>query len=136
MGIHAAADTEYDWPWYGEMLGARFKSHPAIQQATLSVAPDLHPATSHLPLSWSRTDEWYDFRAQPDEHRRVLLRLDETTYSGHDMVGDAHPIAWCRELEGGRSLYTGLGHTNESYDDPAFERHLAGAIAWANGLED
>ncbi len=27
-GIHSAADTEYDWKWYGRLVGAYFLSHP------------------------------------------------------------------------------------------------------------
>ena len=58
VGIHAAADTEYDWAWYGEMLGgAYFRSHPANQTATVNVEDATHPSTAHLPASWSRLDE-------------------------------------------------------------------------------
>jgi len=84
VGIHLASDTEYDWPWYGRLVGAYFLDHPAIQQATL-VVDGSHSSTAHLPPRWTRTDEWYNFRADPDEAVRVLVRLDETTYSGGKM---------------------------------------------------
>jgi type 1 glutamine amidotransferase len=29
VGVHAAADCEYGWPWYGGLVGAWFKRHPA-----------------------------------------------------------------------------------------------------------
>ena len=131
VGVHAAADTEYDWPFYGGLAGAWFLSHPAIQQATVRVEDAGHPATAHLPAAWVRTDEWYSYRANPRANVRVLLSLDETTYSGGGM-GD-HPITWCQNYGGGRSFYTGLGHTQASYTDPNFTRLLLGGLRFAAG---
>jgi cytochrome c len=132
VGIHSAADTEYDWPFYGNLVGAYFKGHPAQQQATIKVADKNHPATKHLPDRWSRFDEWYDYRANPRGDVHVLATLDETTYNGATMGSD-HPITWCQDYGGGRSFYTGLGHTKESYGEPAFQKHLLGGIQWAAG---
>ncbi|SCK33915.1 Type 1 glutamine amidotransferase (GATase1) [Streptomyces sp. WMMB 714] len=131
-GVHAAADTEYDWPWYGGLVGAWFDSHPLIQPATVEVQDRAHPATSHLDEEWKRTDEWYNYRSNPRENVRVLAALDESSYLGGNM-GEDHPISWCREYEGGRSFYTGNGHTKESYADEAFRTHLLGGIRWASG---
>nr|WP_258020903.1 ThuA domain-containing protein [Streptomyces anatolicus] len=133
VGVHAAADTEYDWPFYGGLTGAYFQSHPAIQRAKVQVEDHAHPATSHLGAGpWERTDEWYDYRSNPRERARVLASLDESSYTGGTM-GD-HPIAWCQsDYRGGRSFYTGGGHTKESYAEPAFRQHLLGGIRWATG---
>jgi type 1 glutamine amidotransferase len=131
VGVHSASDTEYGWPWYGGLVGAYFDNHPAIQPAVVQVVGAAHPSTAGLPASWSRTDEWYNFRRAP-EGVEVLLRLDEGSYSGGTM-GDNHPIAWCHTYTGGRSWYTGLGHTSESYADPLFQQHLLGGIRWAAG---
>lgn len=132
VGIHSASDTEYDWPFYGSLVGAYFRSHPEIQQATYRIEDREHPATRHLPLSWVRTDEHYSFRTNPRGKVQVLLSLDEGSYkAGKDAMGD-HPIVWCQELEGGgRSFYSALGHTKESYSDPLYRKLLASAIAWA-----
>src|SRR3954469_534543 len=65
VGVHAAADTEYDWPWYGGLVGAYFQSHPAQQQATVVVEDRADPSTAHLPATWSRFDEWYNYRTNP-----------------------------------------------------------------------
>ena len=132
VGIHAAADTEYDWPFYGGLVGAYFNSHPAIQDATVEVADRVHPSTSHLPERWQRNDEWYDYRANPRGDVHVLATLDEATYENGAMGFD-HPIAWCQQYEGGRSWYTGGGHTAQSYSEPNFQRHLLGGIRWAAG---
>lgn len=131
-GIHAAADTEYDWAFYGGLVGAWFQSHPAIQPATVDIEDGGHPATSGLPRVWERTDEWYNYRTDPRERVHVLASLDESSYSGGTMNGD-HPIAWCQEYRGGRAFYTGGGHTKESYADPAFRRHLLGGLRYATG---
>ncbi|MDX3378778.1 ThuA domain-containing protein [Streptomyces sp. ME02-6991-2A] len=130
VGIHAAADTEYDWTWYGGLAGALFKSHPHIQPATVKVEDRAHDATAHLGPTWQRTDEWYDYRTNPRSTAHVLASLDESTYSGGTMGGD-HPIAWCKDYRGGRAFYTGGGHTQESFAEPAFRRHLLGGIRWA-----
>ncbi|MDI3101764.1 ThuA domain-containing protein [Streptomyces rochei] len=133
VGIHAAADTEYDWPFYEGLAGALFHSHPAIQPATVEVEDRAHDATAHLGGTWQRTDEWYNYRTNPRTTAHVLASLDESSYSGGTMNGD-HPIAWCKDYEGGRAFYTGGGHTDESYTDPAFRRHLLGGIRWAAGM--
>lgn len=129
VGIHAAADTEYDWPFYRELVGAQFMSHPRVQEAAIEVIDREHPSTEHLGDRWVRTDEWYDFQSVPHGAVRRLMMLDESTYEGGRMGAD-HPIAWCHERFGGRSFYTGGGHTSESFDEPAFRRHLLGGIEW------
>ncbi len=139
VGVHSAADTEYDWAWYGELVGAYFKSHPAIQPARVIVNTREHPSTAHLNDTWTRTDEWYDYRTSPRAGNRLLLSLDQYTFTGSATTGAhpvSHPISWCREFDGGRTLYTGGGHTKESYSEPAFRAHLLGGMLWAAGLAD
>ncbi|MEU2760270.1 ThuA domain-containing protein [Streptomyces sp. NPDC007094] len=132
VGIHAAADTEYDWEFYGGLVGAYFDSHPQIQPVTVRVEDHDHPATAHLDEEWERTDEWYNYRTNPRDKAKVLATLDETTYTGGNMKGD-HPISWCQTYQGGRSFYTGLGHTKESYAEPAFRSHVLGGLRYATG---
>lgn len=131
-GVHSAADTEYDWPFYGGLVGAYFRSHPATQQAQVKVEDRAHASTGHLPATWTRTDEWYNYRTNPRPDLHVLATLDEGSYSGGDM-GD-HPTSWCQPYQGGRSWYTGGGHTIASYGEPAFRTHLLGGIHYAAGV--
>jgi type 1 glutamine amidotransferase len=133
LGVHSAADTFHAWPWYLDMLGAEFVGHPRIQPAALVRQDPANPATAALPDRWARTDEWYNFRASPRGNVRVLLSIDETSYQGGAMGAD-HPMAWCHEFEGGRSAYTALGHTVESWSEPLFLAHVRGALRWAAGL--
>ena len=131
LGVHAAADTEYDWAFYRELIGARFASHPAIQQATVRIVDHDHPATGALPDPWTRTDEWYDFDAHPTGVR-VLAELDESSYAGGRM-GTHHPIIWSHAVGAGRSIYIAPGHTEASYAEPAFRSVLLGALRYAAG---
>lgn len=132
VGIHAATDTEYGWPWYNGLVGAYFTDHPAIQQATVRVIDKNHDATAPLPDAWQRTDEWYNFR-DLNPGIQVLATLDEQTYTGGSH-GSSHPIAWYHAYEGGRAFYTAGGHTDDSYQEPLFLQHLLGGIRYAAGL--
>ena len=129
MGIHAATDTEYDWPWYNQLVGAYFKSHPKQQDAVVNIVDGAHISTKHLPATWKRFDEWYNFKnLQPGLH--VLITIDEKSYMGGEN-GDFHPMAWYHDFDGGRAFYTEFGHTDESYLDPLFLQHLLGGIQYA-----
>lgn len=129
VGVHAAADTEYGWPFYGQLVGAWFNNHPAIQDATLIVEDPMHPATETLTSPWMRRDEWYNFRINPRPSVQVLLTIDESTYSGGNMGAD-HPISWCQDIDSGRAFYTGLGHTGGTYAEQGFVDHVRGAVLW------
>ncbi|MFH5883930.1 ThuA domain-containing protein [Halalkalibaculum sp. DA3122] len=138
VGIHAAADTEYQWGWYGDMVGGYFLDHPGIndphpnvQEGTLTVEDATHPSTEFLPDPWTRTDEWYSYKEFNDEVN-VLLTLDEESYQGGADMG-YHPIAWYHDYDGGRAYYTGLGHTSESFTEDLYLRHILAGIQYAIG---
>ncbi len=134
VGIHSAADTEYEWPWYDKLIGAHFASHPHnsnVQKAMVRVTDKNHPSTESLPDQWERTDEWYNYRAfYPDLN--VLAYLDEETYNG-GTNGSNHPIAWYHAFDGGRAFYTGGGHEDASFSELLFLNHLLGGIWYAMG---
>ncbi len=132
VGVHAAADCEYDWPWYGGLVGAWFKSHPRQQEARLKVHRDpKFPVTATLPDPWVRKDEWYNFRALPkDVH--VLLEIDEKSYEGGEN-GAFHPMAWYHDYDGGRAFYVELGHTEASYEEVPYLNLLLSGIRYASG---
>jgi cytochrome c len=132
LGIHAAADTEYDWPWYNDLVGAYFQSHPrGTPQATILVDNRNHPATEHLDETWVRNDEWYNYKSIKDDFT-TLMRVDESTYEGGEN-GENHPIAWYKPIANGRMFYTGLGHTDASYSEPEFVAHIMGALDYLFG---
>src|SRR5438105_4696370 len=131
VGVHSAADTEYDWSFYGGLVGTYFASHPDIQMASIHREDANHPSTVSLPDVWVRTDEWYNFQTNPRDNSdiRVLASLDEASYTGGTM-GD-HPIAWYHGYAGGRAWYTAGGHTSEAYSESLFVAHLLGGIEYA-----
>ena len=132
VGIHAAADTEYDWPWYGQLVGAYFESHPeGTPRATLTTLETDTQFTNHLPASWSIDDEWYNYTFQ-NEALIPLLNLEESSYVG-GTNGNTHPITWYHDFDGGRSFYTGLGHKRTTYEDPRFIQLLQKGLLYAMG---
>lgn len=135
VGIHSASDTEFDWPWYGRLVGAYFTGHPpGTQEAVITVVDTTFAATAHLPQTWMHTDEWYDLRTT-NQFVNVVLTVDEFSYKTPEQrpVLREKPIAWYHEFDGGRAFYTALGHTVESYSDPLFRTHLREAVTWAAG---
>lgn len=128
VGIHAATDTEYDWPWFCKLVGANFANHPKPQKATLDVTDASHSSTNFLPLQWTRFDEWYNFKNRNNDVK-VLLTIDEKSYEG-GKEGEYHPMSWYHEFDGGRAFYTALGHTEESYQEELFLRHILGGIKY------
>ena len=132
VGVHGAADAEYDWPSYEGLVGAWFEGHPEIQPATFVVEDGTHPATGDLPERWSRVEELYNYQTNPRPGVRVLMTLDETSYENGTMGAD-HPITWCHRGSGGPAFYTGVGHNPESYSEPEVRRVLRGGLRYATG---
>lgn len=134
VGIHAAADCEYGWPWYGDLLGngAWFASHPPIQPATLVLEDPAHPGAGSFGTVTTFTDEWYNFRANPRSVADVVMTLDESSYDpGAGAMGEDHPVVWAHDFDGGRAFYTVLGHRSATYQDARFKDQIRGAILWA-----
>ncbi len=133
LGLHSAADTEYDWPWFGELNGAYFKNHPRPQEAVFNVVDTTNIATAHLPKVWKRFDELYNFKwIGTDLH--ILITIDENSYTGGGN-GEVHPMAWYHEYDGGKSFYTALGHDNKSWEDPLYLQHVLGGIKYVMGTK-
>ncbi len=141
VGIHAAADTEYDWEWYTKMVGMMFRTHPREQTAMLDIIDRNFPGMERWASRQIWTDEWYQYR-QPalSDDLHYLIKVDESTYdpsrklrdgSTTDGMGEFHPIAWYHEYDGGRAFYTGLGHIDAIYKDQAYLDHVYGGIYWA-----
>jgi type 1 glutamine amidotransferase len=145
-GIHSASDTEYDWAWYGGLVGAYFRDHPGsvnpqFQVATMIVEDRRTAATQRLGRTWTREEEWYNFRTNPRDSVHVLLSVDESTYDprGYSVPGGSpgmgdHPISWCQPYDGGRAFYTALGHKGVYWEEPLLS-HVLGGIEMAAGAK-
>lgn len=131
LGIHAAVAgkvaTEGDWPWYSELFCTEFDNHKAIERATVLVEDRSNISSAHLPEHWSRLDEWYNFTATPRAKVHVIASVDEKSFHGGTMGAD-HPVIWTRDIGKGRLWYTALGHTDQSYTEPEFVKHVLGGI--------
>jgi len=139
VGVHSAADTEYDWQWYTRLVGRMFHIHPQVQTAMLQVEGRDFPGMERFAPRTLFTDEWYEFGPARSAGLTYLLSVDETSYrpqarwpdrEGKGM-GSFHPISWYQHYDGGRAFYTGLGHMAATYRDPLFLHHLYGGIYWA-----
>ena len=133
VGIHAASDAGWTWPWYGALVGAYFADHPKPQLALVHIEDHHHPATAGLSDRY-KLDEWYDFRADPRPGVHVLADVVDSTYTGSTM-GDDHPITWCQDYDGGRSFYTAMGHSAASFSDPYVLHILLGGIQTTAGVK-
>lgn len=128
LAIHAAADSHYHWPWYGKLIGAHFARHPpGTPSGTVHVVTSREPIVAGLPRVTRRTDEWYYFDDY-DPTSKLLITLDPASIGEPD--ANPNPIAWTREVDGGRVFYTAMGHTRESYSEPYFLRHIGNGLDW------
>ena len=132
VGIHSATNCETEWPWFINMIGATFISHPKQQIGKLIVLDKTHQSTDNLPSIWERNDEWYNFKNQ-NPNINILIKVDELSYTGAMNTNNGHPISWYHQFDGGRVFYTALGHSIEGYNDPIFLKHLLGGIKYAIG---
>lgn len=138
LGIHSASSTERSWPWYGQLVGAYFSSHPEPQTADIIVENNQHPITQHLQAVWQHYDEWYNFDSNPREKVNVLLSVDENSYdTGLKTAPADHPITWYHNMGKGRAFYTALGHTSEAYKSNAnFRQQIKSALTWTGRLDN
>ena len=129
VGVHSATDTLYEWPDYGQLVGAYFKEHPWTQQGTVIVEDQSHPSTRSLGDRFTLLEEFYTFRENPRPRVQVLLRLDAASVGA---TGD-YPLAWAHTFGSGRAYYNALGHFSSTWNDSRFQQQLLGAIRWAGG---
>ena len=139
VAIHNAVHAESDWHYFKETMGGyTFRGHAKgknkVQECKIIVEKTDHPITKHLPASFTRNDEWYNFAPNPGSTVRVLLHLDESTLRGPKM-GMYHPITWTNELDGKRVFCTCLGHTPQTFEEPEMIEMFLQATLWASGEE-
>src|SRR5919106_1245341 len=140
LGIGAAAEAEPDSNFFDGLIGARpdAASSGDTTEQVVAVGDRVHPATRDLPLEWTRSDVWYEWESRPTGQVHTVARYhapDAPAGDGTTTGGTDHPISWCRDFQGGRSFYTGMGRTEASYTtDTQFQSHLLGALQWTAGL--
>ncbi|AZK97514.1 MULTISPECIES: ThuA domain-containing protein [Streptomyces] len=136
LGVHDAARTEPYSDWFTGLIGARPTGAPSsVQRAVVEVGDRQHPATASLPLEWKRPDKWFNWSVNPSGSVHTVARLKESSITpAAKPNGWDHPVSWCRDYDGGRSFYTGMGGTVDSFSETDFRDHLRGALAWTSRL--
>jgi uncharacterized protein (TIGR03437 family) len=133
-GVHSATDTLYGWAEYGELIGAYFDGHPWVQEVRIDIEDPGHPAVQHLAPGFVIRDEIYQFRNLSRESVRPLMTLDTSSVGlnadgVHPGTSD-FPLAWTRIAGSGRVFYTALGHFEETWRDPRFQRLMMEGLRW------
>ena len=108
---------------------------PAVHRSVVDLVDRRHPANEGLPPTITRSDRWYNWSPNPVGTVHTVAQVEERHYDpGPGANGPSHPVSWCRDHEGGRSFYTGMGHTEDGYAEQALRGHLTGALKWTTGV--
>ena len=142
VGIHAALDTNFTWPEYGQMIGGYFDQHPWMTFNAPIINEDQEfPAVRHFPKAFVKYDEIYQPKDWSRSNVNVLLSLDSSKLNyenkpnihrtDHDFA-----VAWSKMYGKGRVFYSTLGHTEEAWDDPDIRKMYFEAIKWSLGMTE
>lgn len=137
-GTHCGADTLYNSPEYGNLIGAFFANHPpGFQKIKVRVEDPKHAAAKSFTDGQEYEDEMYIFQPTPYSRDRlhIILSIDPESFkpkNGQRPDKD-YGISWCQQVGKGRSFYTSFGHKREVWRDPRFQEHLIGGLKWALG---
>jgi type 1 glutamine amidotransferase len=142
VGIHAALDTNYNWPEYGVMIGGWFDQHPwmTFNAPIMNEDPDF-PAVRHFPKAFLKYDEIYQPKNWSRSDVNVLLSLDSSklNYENNPRIHRTDhdfPVAWSKMYGKGRVFYSTLGHTEEAWEDPDIKKMYFEAIKWSLGMTE
>jgi type 1 glutamine amidotransferase len=141
VGAHSAIDAFYNWPEYGQMVGAYFDNHPwGVLNAPIIVEEPSFPGMKKFPHEFTVRDEIYVPTNSPysRENVDVLARMDASKVDVkvkdlHRTDGD-FPVAWVKKYGKGNVFYSSLGHPDEAWDNPAIQTMYLEAIKWSLGL--
>lgn len=139
-GVHSATDTFYQWPEYEQLIGARFNGHPWTQTVRIDIEHPDHPSTRAVQPGFSILDEIYQFREFSRARSRVLMTLDTRSVNlaaeGTNPGMEDFPLAWAHPFGQGRVYYNALGHFDETWLDPRFQRMMIEALLWVTGQSE
>ncbi len=142
VGVHAALDTNYKWPEYGEMIGGWFDQHPwGTFNAPILLEDPNFPAVKHFPHAFTKRDEIYQPKSWSRDKVNVLLSLDPSklNYENNPRIHRTDhdfAVAWSKMYGKGRVFYSTLGHTKEAWDDPDITKMYFEAIKWVLGYTE
>jgi type 1 glutamine amidotransferase len=138
MGVHAAADSSYQWKEYGEMMGGYFNGHPwgRITMRLDDPANPVNAAFAGKPFTID--DEIYTFRAPYSRERLHILTSIDLEASKID-AGFNRPqdhdyaVSWLNRYGQGRVFYCSLGHQEKTYWNPTVLKHYLAGLQFCLG---
>jgi type 1 glutamine amidotransferase len=134
IGMHSASDTYHGFSPYIEMLGGEFQTHGAQVGIECLVQDMKHPATRHFGESFCiEQEEVYIIKSYDPAKVHELLTLDK--HPNHKSQSGHFAVAWVKEHGKGKVFYTTLGHREDVWENPKYQKHILGGIKWALGLE-
>ncbi len=146
IAMHAAGVHHYTWDWYSQLFGTDFDSDSEYVPARIQVDPSAKdlPILRDVAPSFHLDGDWLNFKRSVRNLPgvQILLTADEKSYDpvrsyfkalNGKRMGDDHPIAWSREFEGGRFIYTMIGHDTRPLETRFGREHLLRVIQWAGG---
>ena len=117
---------------YCRFIGGEFIIHGSQQVATNRVIDAKFPGLETVGDHFAFQEEWYSLKDfSPDDH--VLTVIDAPHMKGSMYERPPYPSTWARQEGKGRVWYTALGHREDVWTNPVFQRMLVGGIQWALG---
>lgn len=117
VGIHGTA-----W-WIGgravDLIGGHANWHPPGLTFTVNIEDTNHPVTAGVP-DFAVEDEIYISAYEPTLHILASAQWH----------GRAHPMAWVKRFGQGRVFYTTLGHTADTFRQPAMQQLVTQGVRW------
>jgi type 1 glutamine amidotransferase len=152
IGFHCASDTFHskrnnemlrpegakdDVDPFIQMIGGEFKGHGSQQKATMKVATKSFPGLEDL-QDFNMHEEWYNlYNLAPDMH--VILIQDTASMpekNGQrekDYQRPPYPATWAKKFGNGRVFYTSMGHREDVWTNPTFQKVTLAGLNWAAG---
>ncbi len=144
VGVHSATDTFHspgeryqanpsDLDPYLAMLGGEFIHHGKQQKSKLICADPAFPGVEEGKNGLDLLEEWYSLKNfAPDLH--VIYSQVTDGMAGNMYQRRSYPDTWIHNYGAGRVFYTAMGHRDDIWTNPAFQKLLIGGIKWALGM--
>ena len=145
VGLHNASDTFHSPGQWAQnqapeqvdpfiaMLGGEFVGHGDQQNASLRVIDKRFPGFADIGPNLAFKEEWYSLKNLPSD-LHALLVIDTADMTGAVYKRPPYPVAWARKHGKGRVFYTALGHREDVWTMPEFQKMLVGGIQYALGV--
>ena len=138
IGLHAATDSSYDWPEYGEMMGGYFNGHP-WGPVVLRLDDPTNPVNAAFEgKPFAIRDEMYTFKPPYSRTRlHILTSIDleasKSTKGFNRPQDHDYAVSWLNRYGDGRVFYSSLGHGDGTFYNPTVLKHFLAGLQFAIG---